>query len=165
MGLDMYLYATQFFSAAKYTNYEETERQKEENAKVQEIANLMNGNDFLKTGDSFLQFAEMKLQVAYWRKANQIHKFFVDVCADGKDECQDTYVSHENLEDLLNRCKTVLEDHSKAEELLPSRSGFFFGSTDYDEWYYKDLEDTIPVLEKILSHAPESWEFEYKASW
>jgi len=165
MGLDMYLCATQFFSAAKYTNYEETERQKEETAKVQEIANLMNGNDFLKTGDSFLQFAEVKLQVAYWRKSNHIHKFFVDVCADGKDECQDTYVSRENLENLLNRCKTVLEDKSQARELLPPQSGFFFGSTELDEYYYQDLEYTIPVLEKILSHAPESWEFEYQASW
>jgi hypothetical protein len=165
MGLDSYLYATQFFAASKHKGFEETERQKEETIKVKEIANLMNGNDFLETGESFLQFAKMKLQLAYWRKANQIHKFFVDVCADGKDECQDTYVSRENLEDLLNRCKTVLEDHSKAEELLPSKGGFFFGSTDYDEWYYKDLEDTIPVLEKILKDAPESWGFEYKASW
>jgi hypothetical protein len=112
-----------------------------------------------------MQFAEVKLQIAYWRKANAIHKYFVDNCANGKDECQDTYVEREQLEDLLNRCKTILEDHSKAEELLPSQSGFFFGSTDYDEWYFHDLEQTVPVLEKILKESPEDWEFEYKASW
>ena len=32
-------------------------------------------------------------------------------------------------------------------------------------WYYKNLEDTIPVLQKILKDASEDWEFEYKASW
>jgi hypothetical protein len=28
--------------------------------------------------------------VAYWRKANAIHKWFVDNCQDGVDECQET---------------------------------------------------------------------------
>jgi hypothetical protein len=156
MGLDMYLYARQFVSASSWAG-------EKESSKVKEVANMMNGNNFLM--EDSLQFAEIKLQVAYWRKANAIHKYFVDQCAGGKDECQDTYVEREQLQDLLNRCKTILEDHSKAGELLPSRSGFFFGSTDYDEWYFYDLEQTVPVLEKILKDAPRDWEFEYQASW
>jgi len=156
MGLDMYLYARQFVSASSWAG-------EKESSKVKEVANMMNGNNFLM--EDSLQFAEIKLQVAYWRKANAIHKYFVDQCANGKDECQDTYVEREQLQDLLNRCKTILEDHSKAGELLPSRSGFFFGSTDYDEWYFYDLEQTVPVLEKILKDAPIDWEFEYQASW
>jgi hypothetical protein len=156
MGLDMYLYARQFVSASSWAG-------EKESSKIKEVANMMNGNNFLM--EDSLQFAEIKLQVAYWRKANAIHKYFVDQCAGGKDECQDTYVEREQLQDLLNRCKTILEDHSKAGELLPSRSGFFFGSTDYDEWYFYDLEQTVPVLEKILKDAPIDWEFEYQASW
>ena len=58
-----------------------------------------------------------------------------------------------------------MKDHSRAEELLPAQSGFFFGSTEYDEWYYQDLEYTIPLLKKILKDAPKTWEFEYRASW
>jgi hypothetical protein len=158
MGLDMYLYAKKFVTTSSWSG-------EEESSKVKEIADMMNGNDFLMEGEYDLQFAEVKLQIAYWRKANAIHKYFVDNCADGKDECQDTYVEREQLEDLLNRCKTILEDHSKAAELLPPQSGFFFGSTDYDEWYFHDLENTVPVLEKILKESPEDWEFEYKASW
>jgi hypothetical protein len=156
MGLDMYLYARQFVSLSSWAG-------EKESSKVKEVANMMNGNNFLM--EDSLQFAEIKLQVAYWRKANAIHKYFVDQCANGKDECQDTYVEREQLQDLLNRCKTILEDHSKAGELLPTRSGFFFGSTDYDEWYFYDLEQTVPVLEKILKESPRDWEFEYQASW
>lgn len=152
MGLDQYLYAKQFVWS--------TEDNKK---KVKSIARLMKGTKFIDEND--LQFAEVKLQIAYWRKANAIHKYFVDQCAEGKDECQDTYVKREHLEDLLNRCETVLKDHNRANELLPTQSGFFFGSTDYDEWYYTDLEQTIPVLQKILKDSPETWEFEYKASW
>ena len=158
MGLDMYLYAKQFVASSSWAKEDQCK-------KLKSIARLMKGTKFIEDGEHSLQFAEVKLQVAYWRKANQIHKYFVDKCAGGKDECQDTYVERDHLEDLLWRCETVLKDHSRAEELLPSQSGFFFGSTDYDEWYYQDLEGTITVLKKILKDAPESWEFEYHASW
>lgn len=156
MGLDMYLYAKQFYASSSWSK-------EDERKKVKSIARMIKGSKFVEEED--LQFAEVKLQIAYWRKANQIHKYFVDKCAGGKDECQETYVPKDALEDLLWRCKTVLSDRSRARELLPSQSGFFFGSTDYDEWYYQDLEQTIPVLEKILKNSQENWEFEYKASW
>ena len=158
MGLDMYLYAKQFAAASSWSGEDDVK-------KVKSVARMMEGNKFLMNEEHDLQFAEIKLQIAYWRKANAIHKYFVDNCADGKDECQDTYVERDHLKDLLQRCETILKDRSRAKELLPSQSGFFFGSTEYDEWYFQDLENTIPVLKKILSHAPESWEFEYKASW
>lgn len=156
MGLDMYLYATKCFYASKWINEEETE-------KTNKIYEFFGGSKFLD--EDRLNIAEVKIQIAYWRKANAIHKYFVDNCAGGKDECQPIYVEREQLEKLLNLCKTVLEDHSKAEELLPSQSGFFFGSTDYDEFYFSDLENTATTLEEILKDAPEDWEFEYQASW
>ncbi len=162
----MYLSATRYVFTSKYTGTEEGR------LLFKEVADKMGGTNFLM-GEDCYQSTEMKLRsqfhmklrIAYWRKANQIHKYFVDKCAGGKDECRPTYVEREDLEDLLNRCKTILEDHSKAEELLPTQSGFFFGSTEYDEWYFQDLEDTVPVLEKILKDAPKEWEFEYQAYW
>jgi hypothetical protein len=44
----------------------------------------------------------------------------------------------------------VLENPKKAHELLPTRAGFFFGSTDYDEWYFKDVEDVRKQFKKLL---------------
>ena len=37
-----------------------------------------------------------------------------------------------------------------AAKLLPTQSGFFFGGTDYDQWYMQDIERTIEILTKVL---------------
>lgn len=65
----------------------------------------------------------------------------------------------------------VIKDASVAKELLPYKSGFFFGSTAYDEWYLKGIKDTISILENALREIETaeksniSIEFEYWASW
>lgn len=204
-------------------------------------------------------------QVAYWRKANQIHNWFVQHCGGGEDNCQRIYVSREDLEALLKTCKQVLksceleedwsesfggfrccdlrdetqlikqvDDHFEkageklaqdlkvgdlfcrefskesgnrvsnvkikeevieegpekgqiitrvsigfdsiyrckiikdprtAKELLPTCEGFFFGSTNYGEWYVQALKDTVKVLEKILSDDDDDYSYYYEASW
>lgn len=110
--------------------------------------------------------------VAYWRKANAIHNWFVENVQDGVDDCRKYYVSHKKLRELLDTCKTVLnsskdgliiEDSSVAVELLPTTNGFFFGSTDYDEYYLDDIKYTIDVLEEALKD--ENAEFYYCSSW
>jgi len=110
---------------------------------------------------------EVFAEFAYWRKANAIHDWFVKNVQDGKDECQETYLKKADLEKLLAVVNEVLEDHSKASELLPTAIGFFFGSTDYDEWYFKDLEYTKEVIGKIVDNweALEYWYFYYRSSW
>lgn len=42
--------------------------------------------------------------------------------------------------------------------------GFFFGSTNKDDWYYEDLESTVEILDHALT-LDDSWSFEYRASW
>ena len=112
--------------------------------------------------------ANIVTDAAYWRKANQIHNWFVQNVQDGEDECRPHYVSVTNLRELLEACKEVLADHDKAEDLLPVQEGFFFGSYEYDDWYFEQIQDTVQQLECILS-VPESelanWDFEYQSSW
>lgn len=105
-------------------------------------------------------------EVGYWRKANAIHRWFVENIQDGVDDCGKYEVEKEKLEELLAYCKEVLEDHSKAEELLPSQCGFFFGSTEYDEWYFEDIKDTIKILEKVLEETDfDRQMITYQSSW
>jgi len=108
-------------------------------------------------------------EVGYWRKANQIHKFFIDLTNDGVDDCSEIYVDTENLDELLEKCKAIKEDNTKAEELLPTSSGFFFGSTEYDEWYFEQIDDTIEILEELFLEKNEKGyldsELYYRASW
>ena len=82
---------------------------------------------------------------AYFRKVNFVYQFFSDKL---EDEC--CFVTKSDLEDMIDRCDKVLKNHDLAEKLLPTRSGFFFGSTDYDEWYFKDVEDVREQFKKLL---------------
>ncbi len=103
-------------------------------------------------------------EVGYWRKANQIHKWFVDNIQNGNDNCGNYWVGSETLKELLDVCKKVQADHSLAESLLPSASGFFFGGTEYDEWYFNDIDNTIKIIEECLADDGGD-DFEYSSSW
>lgn len=109
------------------------------------------------------------LEAGYWRKANAIHKWFVDNVQDGEDDCGEYYVSPENMQMLLDDINNVLEHPQLAEDLIPTEDGFFFGSTDYDEWYKKDLEDTKKIIESALedlkSENGDIFSYYYSSSW
>ncbi len=145
MGLDMYLNAKRF---------------------------LWHSEDDLATkiGESFPELGgarvkEITAEVMYWRKCNAIHKWFVDNVQDGVDECQESWLGREKLEELLAVINEVLADRKKAMELLPPQQGFFFGSNDVDNWYWEDLTRTKEGLEGILSKEWTGWDFYYRASW
>lgn len=101
----------------------------------------------------------------YWRKANQIHGWFVDTFMNGVDEGQIVYISWGVLQDLKDICKQVLEDRSRAEELLPTRKGFFFGSYEYDENYFEDLAETVAKIEAISLEDISDCDIYYSAWW
>lgn len=143
MGLEMYLTKKRFLW---------TEERKG-------IVVTLNGNPLEGCGE----VEEIKVRSAYWRKANQIHKWFVKNVQSGKDDCGTYNVSKEQLETLLATCKEVQEDHSKAGIMLPPQSGFFFGSTDLDEWYFRNIDDTVDQLGALVFD--DNWEYQYQSSW
>lgn len=136
-------------------------------------------------------------EVAYWRKANAIHNWFVEYVQGGVDDCGTYEVSKEQLESLLHICKLIkdkcslkkgkvkngeryengqwtpiyedgeyIENPAIAEEYLPTTSGFFFGGTEYDQWYMQDIEHTIEVLTKVLAETDfETQMIAYSSSW
>ena len=154
MGLDMYLYANKTIST-KYSD------EKEMNF-ANEVAEYLGAKDLYGSGD--LMTAQISFEVAYWRKANHIHNFFISKCANGVDDCQTINVEPEELEELLELCKYVIEHPEEAEQKLPTKSGFFFGSTDYDDYYFHNLKKTVTDLEKVLKLKDIHF-FTYRASW
>ena len=107
---------------------------------------------------------EVTVRVGYWRKANAIHKWFVDNVQEGEDNCHSYYVSREKLQELRDTCERVLAFRELATAQLPPASGFFFGNTDLDEWYYRDLEETVKIIDACLT-LPVNWDIEYQSSW
>ncbi len=152
MGLDMYLYKKNYIWQGEWIKPEAR----------QEVIVKKDGEV-----DTSIKPERVKYvieEVGYWRKANQIHQWFVENIQQGEDDCKSYWVSRENLIELLDICKQIKEDNSKAESLLPTQSGFFFGGTEYNEWYFNDINNTIEILEEILSDESAD-DFEYQSSW
>ena len=102
-------------------------------------------------------------EVGYWRKENAIHQWFVENVQDGNDNCGDYYVRRKQLKEFLDLVKQVLKYPKLASKLLPTQDGFFFGSTDYDKYYFEDLKETKKILTKALKE--KDGDFYYQSSW
>lgn len=108
----MYLYARQYVS--KYNNPEKAKAIKELFPEIPESENL----------DSVY----VEFEVVYWRKANAIHKWFVDNVQNGEDNCENYFVSNEKLKELYDTCvaiKTDLEKEGNAYE-TEIKNGYSF---------------------------------------
>lgn len=168
MGLDQYLEVRQYVPRKVY------------NTDTQDYETNPNYDVLIK--DSFApglnQYAEfaggtIAMNVAQWRKANQIHRWFVEEIQAGEDDCGEHYVPHEKLVELGVIIDQILdipagteERNALAEELLPVEHGFFFGSYEYDEYYFDQLEYTL----KVINHLTRNEEyaklsFYYSSSW
>lgn len=163
MGLDMYL------SAEKYLGHYEFQRSMKDSGWREEY-DLADSiiQAFPKLGemlDKQSPTLTVGANIGYWRKANAIHQWFVEKCQGGVDECQETYIPTERLQELKEACYAVKADPSLAGELLPTTSGFFFGSTEYDEWYWADIDQTLEIVKKAISLAEEGWTITYHSSW
>ena len=105
-------------------------------------------------------------EVAYWRKANAIHGWIISNSG-AVDDCTPIHVSKNALIQLRDDCQKVLDEGTKetALELLPPAGGFFFGSTEIDDWYWQDIKETVTILTDIIDQSVDDAEFEYQASW
>jgi hypothetical protein len=151
----------------------------------------------------FNKVSYIEEDIGYWRKANQIHDWFVRNYANGEDNCRPIYLELEDLKKLLDVCKKVrksinlvdgkviqsytynekgekvitwmdgkvIEDTSVCEELLPTCNGFFFGDTEYNEWYVEQIDYTIKMLKDVIKEEEKMRkndiynDFYYCASW
>lgn len=153
MGLDMYLFKKSYITSGEWI--------KENHRESVTVTKGGKPHKLIKE-DRIRYVIE---EVGYWRKANQIHNWFVQNVQEGNDNCGNYRVSREKLQELLDLCRIVSAGNKEeSAKLLPTASGFFFGGTDYDEWYYQDIKDTIKILEEVLSDT-EADDFEYTSSW
>ena len=108
-------------------------------------------------------------EVGYWRKANQIHNWFVENIQGGEDDCKEYEVAPEKLRSLLDICKHILELKNwkaYAKKHLPTKEGFFFGGTEYDEYYLEEIKSTVEIIEKVFADFDEETDsLYYQSSW
>jgi hypothetical protein len=163
MGLDMYLKASKYVSGYDHN----TDADKKQFKSILRAAGIP-----LSCVCDESPSMDVMFNVAYWRKANAIHAWFVRECQKNVDECQTSYVPREKLVELRDLCADAInlkENGCKPEVAaakLQPQSGFFFGSTDLDEWYWQDLACTVKKLTRILNApALKDCKFYYRSSW
>lgn len=152
MGLDMYFYGRRFLWKA------------EDHDKKGHIAAL-----FPELRGRGIEINEVRAEFKYWRKANAIHNWFVNNVQNGVDECQEAEVPVEKLYELRDICAAVLASPEQASVLLPTTGGFFFGNTEYSEYYFDDVKETHQWLNNFLLKETfdqfKDWSFYYRSSW
>lgn len=170
MGLDMYLYKKTYVKSWEHHKPEERHT----------ISVKVGGK--VRKDIKPERISYITEEVAYWRKFNALHGWFVNQCGDGIDECQEIYVSEDHLNELLktlsevksaiNKSKkvtkvltdwngkdyevSVYDCEDKIEELLPPTQGFFFGSYEVNDYYKDDVENTIEMIEGLMKENEES---------
>lgn len=182
MGLDMYL------SKKTYVKQWDFKKPKDQF----QVTVKLGGKKFNGVKPERISYVTEELM--YWRKANQIHGWFVHNGSEIVEEVS-YRLTLEDLQNLLDTCKQVLDTLNKSEkkvvqvvggwkegeeymvdvetydcedeirELLPPTEGFFYGSYEIDEWYKQTIEETLEFLERELPNCQEDDEFEYYASW
>ena len=163
VGLDCWLYAKRYIWSDDRVELDDLQRI---------VASFISkGQDIFEEMKDFT-LTELKFEVGYWRKANQIHNWFVNNVQEGQDDCKSYSVDIEKLKEFLEIIDRILNEKDKkkqmglAKELLPSQSGFFFGRTDYDKYYFDELVKTKKIINKVLKIKNISqYDIEYGSSW
>ena len=164
MGLDMYFFAkkTTYKSFSKWDN---SDRVDETNYPE----DLKTFSDYIYDRNFKSVQTETRYQIGYFRKFNALHSYIVKTFANGIDNCQDIYLYKEDVEQIKKVLDDVLNAHQrveKAKEPLPTQSGFFFGGTDYDEYYFEDVKDAADLMQSFLCNFDfDTYELVYRASW
>lgn len=89
------------------------------------------------------------VNLGQFRKVNFLISFFEKEYGEVRNVCP-IQIHKGDIEKLLNYCNKVLDNHSLAPTLLPCTEGFFFGNTDYNEYYFEDVKDVRDFCEEKL---------------
>lgn len=83
-------------------------------------------NDYANDNLGVSNTVDLKYQIAYWRKANQIHNWFVKHIQKDKDDCGSYYVGIESLYNLYDICKNILNEFDGVKFTIIERVKAFY---------------------------------------
>ena len=172
MGLDIYL---EKGSKAKWNKHYDSRK------RIDEIWDQIEHTDMDPTKRRLLQDEAERLsstvyenserleEVGYFRKINSflnwVHNRHPEVPWSRQ---MWTELSKEDIEECIKVTDEVMHTSSmqRIKEIFPTTQGFFFGSDDYDDWYFHDVKRVNDTLNVILENT--DWENEvivYTESW
>jgi len=181
MGLDIFIRRAKNSNSTIEQNFTKFFEEFDENStveKMQELAKKYGVLDRLNIEtSSYIGEGEQKVSyvtagrtdmedAGYFRKHNHLVAYFKY-----EENCSDKELAKCEVKDCITACKQVLKHWGKddfesvAEELMPTESGFFFGSTEYDEYYKEKLEEDIKVFTNVLKNTDWDNDIVYFHCW
>lgn len=97
-----------------------------------------------------------RTEVGYFRKVNALVAWFESHCGE-VENCVERPVTRTELEVLQRDLDSLTPANCR--EVFPVTDGFFFGSTDYDDRYWHDVDDVRAWVSLML----ETFDFERRA--
>jgi len=117
-----------------------------------------------KKGDNPNESNHVGNEIAYWRKANSVHSWFVKNFQERIDDCSfHKPLTKEMIVDLVHDC--AKEKENPTGTYLEPTSGFFFGSTEIDDWFIRDMQDTENQMTVLLNSWDDTLDYYYLSSW
>lgn len=164
MGLDMYFYARKS-TYKSFSNWDKLDKVDE----TDYPEDLKTFSDYIYNRNFKSVQTEIRYQIGYFRKFNALHSYIVKTFANGIDICQDVFLFKEDVKKIKKVLDDILETANtteKAKELLPTQSGFFFGGTNYDEYYFNEAKVAADLMQNLLDNFDfVNYQLVYKASW
>jgi hypothetical protein len=159
MGLDMYLKAKTYINKIDYNAKGDSDAW----VTIEQFDKVVTEAG-LEAVHTDIYGVEVSVTCAYWRKVNAVHGWFVQNVQNGIDDCGNYYVPRAKLEELREACRQAI--FTKNPLLIKPMEGFFFGTTDIDEWYWNGLKSTIKQIDRILALPNfDELDFYYQSSW
>lgn len=145
MGLDIYV---------EVSNRKVRDEAIAENKKIQE-----RNNKAYEEQGSDAQFEQTvdfpSKQEYYFRKFNALVDW-VERNVGNVENCEPMELSKDDIESLQSTLTDLTPENCDVE--LPTCEGFFFGSQEYDQWYWQDVENAKQMCQEILKQT--DWENE-----
>jgi len=98
-------------------------------------------------------------EILYYRKVNFLVPFFEDSVLQEEVGFILSSVYKYKVKDLIDSCEKVLKNRKKASEILPTEEGFFFGSTEYDDYYFECVQEVLNNFKELLKDFEEDCKY------
>lgn len=102
-------------------------------------------------------------RLAYWRKFNALHRWFVDNVQNCEDDCGYYIVTNDHLKELKDILEKLTPENASV--LFPPQEGFFLGGTETDEWYWQNVNSLKSTVNFLLDHNERELMYIYHSSW
>lgn len=145
MGLDIYFYKFKKADWKKASELKEAIANEPDDEKANKM--IDEANEMLP---------DIQTEIGYFRKVNFLMAFF-----NYEGNCEYKEITRKQLRELKDKCFAVYtlkpgdgvmtdEIIKKCSETLPTQAGFFFGNTNYDEWYFQEVKEVLEWVSGVL---------------